>query len=601
MFHHCALKRLIVLLILATVYTNLPAYAESTYKVTTPAFQITLNGNVIDNDILPYPLVVYEGITYFPMTWDFANLLGLDLAYDQSTGLAITSSTAVAHQKIALKSATSHFNPQTASVVNYPVVINQNLIDNQSLTYPLLNISDITYFPLTWAFAVDYFHWQYQFSNEEGLVITPLGANTQITPVEPTVDDSIASLYSHAVVNDFPLLKTKQLPSAYTVFENFGTATKSAILRNQGNDNTCWAFAANSLFELAILTKDGVLVDFSEDHLIKHSPIPATYDSGGNFNMASAYYSTGLGPILESEDPYDDGKTNDSAVPKYLLTDYLELHDNLETVKQAIFKYGGALSSITLDDNSIDFYNRHNNSYYNNDATHIVTHDIVLIGWDDSYEAYNFNQTPEHDGAFIALNSWGEDWGDAGLFYISYDDVHILENVSVISGYETDDAKGDIYHYNPTGVTHFEGYVDYHYATGMNIFEAKNDAALYAVSFYTSLPNTKYEVFLDVLDDDVIELTSVLSGIIGTAGYHTIALDRDISLTENLKFNVALKLENEATTFIMPIEAPYPNMSYQVTGERGQSFITLDHESYKFEDLNDYRENANIGIRAFTH
>jgi len=595
MLHRRTLKRLISLLIIIALYTTLPAYASTAYSVTTPNFQITLSGNMINNERLPYPLVVYEGITYFPMTWDFANLLGLDIVYDASTGLNITTSAANANQSITLKSQTSAFNPQTANAVSYPVMINQQRIDNKTLTYPLLNISDITYFPLTWEFAVDYFQWLYQFSTEDGLVIAPLDTTSSAEP------ESGDSLYSDAVANDFPLLKSAQLPSAYTVFDSFGAETQSALLRDQGNANTCWAFAANSLFELAILAKDGSVVNFSEDHLIKHSPMPATYDSGGNFNMASAYYSIGLGPVLESEDPYDDDMTNDSAVPQYLLTDYLELHDNLESVKQAIFKYGGALSAITLNDDSLNLYNRYHNSYYNDDPTQVVTHDIVLIGWDDSYEANHFNQKPEHDGAFIALNSWGEDWGDAGLFYISYEDVHILKNVRVISDYQAYDANSTLYQYNPTGVTHFEGDVDYHYATGMNVFEATDDGALYAVSFYTSLPNTKYEILLDILDDDVIALTPVLSGVVGTPGYHTFELDKDVPLMKDAKFSVALKLENDATTFIMPIEAPYPNMSYDVTGEIGQSFITPDHERYSFEDINDYRENANVAIRAFTH
>ena len=601
MFRRYALKSFFSLIIFALLYTNLPAYAASPYELTKPSFQITLNGQVIDNSRLPYPLVVYQGITYFPMTWDFANLLGLNLAYSQSDGLAITNSIANPNQTITLKSNTVPFNLQTAKPVSYPVMINEQWIDNNTLTYPLLNISDITYFPLTWAFAVDYFHWQYQFSTEEGLTITAQSSNAQATTESQTFDDSTTSVYSQTVVNDFPMLRTQQLPNAYTVFENFGDDTKRAILRDQGNDNTCWAFAANSLFELAILMKEGVLVDFSEDHLIKHTPMPATYESGGNFGMASAYYSIGLGPVYESEDPYDDGKTNDLATPHYLLTDYLELHDHLDAVKQAIFKFGGALSSISLDDNSISFYNRHNNSYYNNDPTNIVTHDIVLVGWDDNYKAYNFNEKPEKDGAFIALNSWGEDWGDAGLFYISYEDVHILENVSVISDYRAYDTEATLYQYNPTGVTHFEGYVDYHYATGMNVFKAKDNKALYAVSFYTSLPNTKYKILIDVLDDGSTDLIPVLSGVIGTAGYHTLELNQDIPLTENTNFRVALTLENDATTFIIPIEAPYPNMSYEVTGNVGESFITLDYKRYDFEDLSDYREQANIGIRAFTH
>ena len=37
--------------------------------------------------------------------------------------------------------------------------------------YPLLTFRDVTYFPLTWRFAVDMFHWEYSFDSENGLVI----------------------------------------------------------------------------------------------------------------------------------------------------------------------------------------------------------------------------------------------------------------------------------------------------------------------------------------------------------------------------------------------------------------------------------------------
>ena len=37
--------------------------------------------------------------------------------------------------------------------------------------YPLLVFRDVTYFPLTWRFAVDELGWQYRFNQKEGLVI----------------------------------------------------------------------------------------------------------------------------------------------------------------------------------------------------------------------------------------------------------------------------------------------------------------------------------------------------------------------------------------------------------------------------------------------
>ena len=44
-------------------------------------------------------------------------------------------------------------------------------------------------------------------------------------------------------------------------------------------------------------------------------------------------------------------------------------------------------------------------------------HAITLIGWDDNITINGAK------GAWIALNSWGDNFGDDGVFYISYSDT----------------------------------------------------------------------------------------------------------------------------------------------------------------------------------
>ncbi|MBR1970323.1 MAG: hypothetical protein IKA17_08195 [Clostridia bacterium] len=49
------------------------AKANSKYnKATLPEYPIYINGRKIDNDIEEYPLLNFRGVTYFPMTWDYA-------------------------------------------------------------------------------------------------------------------------------------------------------------------------------------------------------------------------------------------------------------------------------------------------------------------------------------------------------------------------------------------------------------------------------------------------------------------------------------------------------------------------------------------------
>ena len=61
---------------------------------------------------------------------------------------------------------------QTAQFVEGPIRVNGTSVDNAAEPYPLLLFRDVTYFPLTWRFAVNEFGWQYSFDSENGLVIT---------------------------------------------------------------------------------------------------------------------------------------------------------------------------------------------------------------------------------------------------------------------------------------------------------------------------------------------------------------------------------------------------------------------------------------------
>ncbi|MDN5298288.1 MAG: hypothetical protein PWP51_841 [Clostridiales bacterium] len=584
-------KAMVLWLTCMLYFIAMPSFAVSSQDVQIAEGAVTLNGVAVDNQQLPYPLVIYNDITYLPMTWDFSKLLGLTLSFSPEDGLVITPGSANNRQKLTtVDTPATDFN---VSLVSYPLVVNSMPIDNAISPYPLLNINGITYFPLTWAYVVDIFGWDYNYSETLGLQITPQSNPDDAldyTPIETTFD---------AVQNIYPLLKVGQLPSQYRTFDSNETL-KKYFLRNQGTVNTCWAFAANSLFELAVYKSTGEIVDFSEDHLIHHAPIPVTYDSGGYFKIAAAYYSNGTGPVREADDPYSDDRTNDAAKPQYLLTGYAEIANDLDETKSAIYHYGGAVASISLNETGLTYFNNVNSSYYNNDPESYPTHELVLIGWDDNFAAYHFDQKPTGPGAFIAMNSWGDDWGDDGLFYISYEDVNVLKDVYAITDFTTADDTTTIYNYNPTGITRYEGYVDYNYATGMNAFTAQTDENLTAVSFYVPEHDTQYTVKLDLNDDGNVDLTDAVSGFIGTKGYYTVHLPKPLSLQSGQTFYVAITLSSDFTDFLLPIEGPYPGIDFELTGHPGESFITLDPDRFDFKDLSEHYDNANVGIRAFT-
>ena len=85
-------------------------------------------------------------------------------------------------------------------------------------------------------------------------------------------------------------------------------------------------------------------------------------------------------------------------------------------------QYGGINVGIIGPTN--ESFNYDTNAYYTGDLTEGFGHAICIVGWDDDFSKDNFEIKPEHDGAWIAVNSWSENWGDQGYFYISYDDKY---------------------------------------------------------------------------------------------------------------------------------------------------------------------------------
>lgn len=155
----------------------LPAGAAKSGEVDVqiPAFPVEINGVTIDSTKSEYPLLTYNGITYFPMTWNFSTALGLHIEWNNNTGLAITQDYAY-HGKPSQDTGGSNEPGETYSArkPGYAVTVNGRRINNGSEEYPVLEFREITYFPMTWRFAVDEFKWNINWTSETGFkVISP--------------------------------------------------------------------------------------------------------------------------------------------------------------------------------------------------------------------------------------------------------------------------------------------------------------------------------------------------------------------------------------------------------------------------------------------
>ncbi|WP_282942746.1 DUF5050 domain-containing protein [Paenibacillus sp. RC67] len=64
----------------------------ASYSVEVPASAITINGKLVDNSKEPYPLLSFQDVTYFPLTWRFAHdEFNWDYRWDDAKGLNIQS------------------------------------------------------------------------------------------------------------------------------------------------------------------------------------------------------------------------------------------------------------------------------------------------------------------------------------------------------------------------------------------------------------------------------------------------------------------------------------------------------------------------------
>lgn len=245
--------------------------------------------------------------------------------------------------------------------------------------------------------------------------------------------------------------------------------------KSYGNTNENWALVANRLLEF---NPTGMGGEYSMRHMDYSTAINSTSEgtpnphyrnlgSGGNIPVGLGYLTSGRGPVMETEMPFQNNlnkiSLNDlqKSRASIKVEDYTkfknvykyqnngityawdknttyytpsEIIQNREAIKEHIVKYGAVSANIYRDDNYMRYrrygdenYVRDYDSYsyrywyyyrevspinpgpiyYCNNPSVTPNHEVVLIGWDDNY-TNEYTGSPQK-GAYIAL--------DADVFY----------------------------------------------------------------------------------------------------------------------------------------------------------------------------------------
>ena len=434
------------------------------------------------------------------------------------------------------------------------------------------------------------------------------------------VDENGNRIELNLIPEDNGLHKATSLPSKFDL-RNVDGKNYMTSAKDQLQTGTCWSHATMSSIESNMIMKglgdnstdlsEAHLVWFSQGAVTSHDINDPLYNDGNSrtdYNLKlDAFYKGGTpfdammslaswkGAVLESSTYtisdaetfkknnkttfIDDSQRYNSVV--HLTNANVFDGTDSTNIKQQLMKTGAMYFSYHAPTESYEqglYYNENNYSYY---QTKFVksNHAVALVGWDDSYPKENFNIQPDTDGAWICKNSWGTDFGDNGYFYISYCDKSITQACSFEA--TSLDFYNSIYQY--------DGFGDAYYwcSKGANVFQAKKDENLSAISFYTGNASVTYEVSIYKLNDDYTSpvdgtLITTLKGTQDFSGYHTINLNDVYSLQKGDYFSIVVSFPNGA--WIFKDDYCYKeNTSYMYTNGEWQS-----------------QTDGNVSIKAFT-
>ena len=356
-----------------------------------------------------------------------------------------------------------------------------------------------------------------------------------------------------------------EIPSYFNL-SDYGLVS---TVKNQGNGGNCWAFATIASLESAVLkaiynmNSSGLiynngeyedilellengenlssLIDFSEENMKNIAALYSPYgwnwgtNDGGNDRLSIGYLASWLGPIYDYDDEYSGYSilspvlSSIMHIQNVLYLNRDDFTDN-DMIKRAIMKYGAAYAALGMRTNINSGIGR----YVYNDNNASCNHAVTIVGWDDDIDIPN----APGKGAWIAKNSWGENWDDDGYFYLSYYDVSAFklgsyggafvfvlnDTIKYDKNYQYDVALTD-YFLNETDTVWYK-----------NVFNATNNEYLSAVSTYFE-KETDWE--LSVYVNDVLKSTK--SGF-STPGYWTIDLFEHVPLNVGDIFEVVFKI-----------------------------------------------------------
>lgn len=377
----------------------------------------------------------------------------------------------------------------------------------------------------------------------------------------------------------------------------FSLVDKMPAARDQNPYGSCWAFGTIASVESNLITqglasKDEI--DLSEMQLIYYMYHP-TVDPLGNITPGEGSYRNdgdlidggradyamnelshwnGLAGEADHEnfnygvygsnvDALEEDWDNSLATDynDYIIKGYYAINlKDADQLKAAIIENGAAATGYAHYYNCIysktdEETGEYTINYYSgknpgSDGAAGGGHAVAIVGWDDNYAKENFGgkYMPENDGAWLIRNSWGDDWGMNGYFWMSYEEK-TMDSTAFIAIMQEAGAYDNNYFYDGGAMYYPSAKV----FGAVNKFTAQSDEVLKAVSVvFPEDANVDFTVEIYKIGDgvtndnffDKAELVETTAGKTTFAGMYTVELDTAVALAAGERFAVAVRTED---------------------------------------------------------
>jgi len=212
--------------------------------------------------------------------------------------------------------------------------------------------------------------------------------------------------------------------------------------------------------------------------------------------------------------------------------------------------------------------------------------------WDD-YEQFLTRIVYPDEGSMTSS------WNGGSYFWVSYyDGIMGYEELAVFDDADPATNYDTIYQYDPLVWT-----IDYGWGTTSgweaHIFTASTNQEIDVVSFYTTGPNTAYEVYVYTDANSGPRsgtLKATKTGTIAYSGYHTVTIT-PVPVSNGQKFSVVVKLTTPNDVSPKPLEYPLSGFSSDARASAGQSYVSSGGSSWT--DIATQYWNTNVFVKAF--